>query len=144
VTLQQPCLGINATIHNFTIPAYNEPGAGPCGDGPHRKSKLEWTMGIDATTLQASIQRLFPELDADEVLAELLLERARRNLIKYRTMARDFEAKYNMDFETFRHQTLDSEPALEAEQDYFDWEMAVTGIEDMQEEIVRFQNPSQS
>ena len=61
-------------------------------------------MSIDSTTLQGSIQRLFPELDADEVLAELLLERARRNLVKYRTMARDFEAKYSTDFQTFRQQ----------------------------------------
>jgi hypothetical protein len=137
-------LGIDATIDNIIVPTYNEPDAGPCGAGPHRKSKLEWMMSIDLTTLQGSIQRLFPELDADEVLAELLLERARRNLIKYRTMARDFEAKYNMDFETFRHQTLDSEPAFEAEQDYFDWEMAVTGIEDMQEEIARLQSLSKS
>jgi hypothetical protein len=101
-------------------------------------------MSIDSTALQGSIQRLFPELDADEVLAELLLERARKNLIKYRTMARDFEAKYDTDFQTFRHRILDSEPAFEAEQDYFDWEMAVTGIEDMQEEIERLQSLSPS
>ena len=101
-------------------------------------------MSIDSTTLQGSIQRLFPELDADEVLVKLLLERARKNLIKYRTMARDFETKYSADFETFRHRTLGSEPAFEAEQDYFDWEMAVTGIDDMQEEIARLESPSQS
>ena len=101
-------------------------------------------MSIDSTILQGSIQRLFPELDTDEVLAELLLERARRNLVKYRTMAREFEAKYSTDFQTFRQQVLESEAAFEAEQDYFDWEMAVTGIEDMQEEIARLQSLSES
>jgi hypothetical protein len=121
-----------------------DPAPGPCGVGPHGKSKQEWAMSIDSTTLQGSIQRLFPELDADEVLVKLLLERARKNLIKYRTMARDFETKYSADFETFRHRTLGSEPAFEAEQDYFDWEMAVTGIDDMQEEIARLESPSQS
>ena len=44
-------------------------------------------------------------------------------------------AKYGEDFETWRQTVLDSEPPFEAEQDYFDWEMAVTGIADMQEEI---------
>jgi hypothetical protein len=38
---------------------------------------------------------LFPDLSLDHVLAELLLERTRRNLIKYQTMARRFEAKAN-------------------------------------------------
>lgn len=97
-------------------------------------------MSRNSTILKGSVQRLFPDLDPDEALAELLLERARRNLVKYRTMARDFEAKYSTDFETFRQRILNTEPAFEAEQDYFDWEMAVTGMEDMQEEIKRLQS----
>jgi len=96
-------------------------------------------MSIDPAALRRSVQRLFPELDPEEVLAELLPERASKNLVKYRTMVRDFEAKYNTDFETFRQRILDSEPTFEVEHDYFDWEMAVTGIDDMQEEIVRLQ-----
>ena len=38
---------------------------------------------------------------------------------------------------------LDSEPAFKVEQDYFDWEMAVTGIADMQEEIKQIQRLKQ-
>lgn len=97
-------------------------------------------MSVDSATLQGSIQRLFPELELDEVLAELLLERARKNLIKYRTMARDFEGKYGLDFETFRQRVINSKPAFEMEQDYFDWELAVTGIDEMEQEIVRLEN----
>lgn len=73
------------------------------------------------------------------MLVELLLERAQKNLVKYRTMARQFKTKYGEDFETWRQTVLDSEPAFEVEQDYFDWEMAVTGITDMQEEIEQLQ-----
>jgi hypothetical protein len=97
-------------------------------------------MSIDSATLQVSVQRLFPDLDSEEALAELLLERARKNLIKYRTMARQFEAKYNQDFVTFRQTILDSEPPFENEQDYFDWEMSITGIEDMEEDVERLQH----
>jgi len=82
-------------------------------------------------------------LSLDQVLAKLLLERAQKNLIKYRTMARQFKAKYDQDFETFRHKVLHSEPTFEVEQDYFDWEMAVTGITDMEKEIQRLKNPDQ-
>jgi hypothetical protein len=32
---------------------------------------------------------------------------------------------------------LHSEPTFEVEQDYFDWELAVTGVADMKEEIER-------
>ncbi len=97
-------------------------------------------MSIDSATLQVSVQRLFPDLDPEEALAELLLERARKNLIKYRIMSRQFEAKYNQDFVAFQQRILSSEPAFEMEQDYFDWEMSVTGIEDMEEEVERLKH----
>ena len=96
-------------------------------------------MTVDSVTLELSAQRLFPNLDLDQVLVELLLERAQKNLVKYRVMARQFEAKYGRDFETWRRMMLESEPAFEVEQDYFDWEMAVTGIADMQTEIEQLQ-----
>jgi translation initiation factor 2 alpha subunit (eIF-2alpha) len=98
-------------------------------------------MSIDITkSVEASARRLFPNMSLDQVLVELLLERAQKNLIKYQTMARQFEAKYDQDFETFREMVLHSEPISEVEQDYFDWELAVTGIADMKEEIERLKS----
>jgi len=98
-------------------------------------------MSIGATvTVEAAARRLFPGLSLEQVLVELLLERAQRNLIKYKAMARRFEAKYGQDFETFRQMILNSEPSFEMEQDYFDWELAVTGIADMEEEIERLKS----
>jgi translation initiation factor 2 alpha subunit (eIF-2alpha) len=91
------------------------------------------------TIVKASAQRLFPDQSLEQVLAELLLERARKNLIHYRAMASRFEEKYQQAFATFRKQILDDEPACEEEQDYFDWEMAVTGIADMETEIQQLQ-----
>ncbi len=94
------------------------------------------TLSITAT-LETSVQRLFPDLSIDHVLAELLFERAQKNLIKYRTLNRKFTAKYQQPFEKFRQEILDSHPGFEKEQDYFDWELAVTGIADMEVEIER-------
>jgi len=96
------------------------------------------------TAVEASARRLFPDLSLDQVLAQLLLERAQRNLIKYRTQARRFEAKYGQSFESFRQMVLHSEPTFEVEQDYFDWEMSVTGIADMEAEINRLKRLVQS
>jgi len=84
-----------------------------------------------------SAKRLFPGLSKDEALASLLLERAQRNLIKYQAQARQFEAKYQQPFEIFRQSIVNGEPDLDEEQDYFDWELAVTGAEDMKLEIDR-------
>jgi hypothetical protein len=92
-------------------------------------------MERGSTTVQAVAQRLFPDKGLEQVMAELLLEQAQRKLIKYRSMARQFEAKYGLDFERFRQAVLKTEPGPEMEQDYFDWEMAVTGIAELEEEI---------
>ena len=89
------------------------------------------------TLLQDSAQRLFPDLGLDQVLAQLLLERAQKNLIKYRTVMRSFESKYGVDFVAFRERVLAEQPSFEAEQDYFDWELAVTAVMDMEDEIKR-------
>ena len=98
-------------------------------------------MGVSAAaTIEASARRLFPNQSLDQILAELLLERAQKNLIKYNSMARQFEAKYKQDFDAFRKVVLNSEPSAEVEQDYFDWELATTGIADMEEEIERLKN----
>jgi hypothetical protein len=79
----------------------------------------------------------------DQVLVELLLERAKKNLVEYRNMDRQFQAKYGGEFETWRQSVPDSDPPFQTEQDYFDWEMAVTGIADMREEIERLESLKQ-
>ena len=93
-------------------------------------------MALPAT-IESSARRLFPHLPPEQAIVELLLERAQKNLIKYQTMARGYKKKYGQDFASFRKEILASEPDSTMEQDYFDWELAVTGIADMQEEIKR-------
>jgi hypothetical protein len=88
-------------------------------------------------TIESSARRLFPNLPPEQAIIELLLERAQKNLIKYQAMARGFKKKYAQDFASFRKEVISSKPDSATEQDYFDWELAVTGIADMQEEIKR-------
>ncbi len=87
--------------------------------------------------IESSTRRLFPNLTPEQAIVELLLERAQKNLIKYQTMTRQLKSKYKMEFETFRKKILSTKPDSVTEQDYFDWELAVTGIVDMQDEIKR-------
>ena len=55
-----------------------------------------------AEVVEASARRLFPTLSLEQVLAKLLLEQAQRNLIKYKSLNRQFENKYGQDFNAFR------------------------------------------
>ena len=95
---------------------------------------------ITTTVLETSARRLFPHKTWEQVFAQLLLERAQKNLIKYQSMAHHFKAKYKQGFDAFRQAILNSSPSFEVEQDYFDWELAITGIADMEKEIARLQD----
>ena len=95
-----------------------------------------------SANIESSARRLFPNLTPEKALVELLLERAQKNLIRYQALARQFEAKYGQDFESFRQKVLAHELDSLSEQDYFDWELAVTGMADMQEEIKRLKTLS--
>jgi hypothetical protein len=87
--------------------------------------------------IESSAKRLFPNLQPEQAIVGLLLECAQKNLIKCQSAAHEFEAKYSQDFETFRKKILSTKPDSTTEQDYFDWELAVTGSADMQDEIQR-------
>ncbi|GEM_PF-831920 len=89
--------------------------------------------------IESSTKRLFPNLQPEQAIVELLLERAQKNLIKYQTAAREFETKYAQTFESFRKKILSSKPDSTTEQDYFDWELSVTGVADMKDEIERLE-----
>jgi hypothetical protein len=88
-----------------------------------------------AKVLESSLERLEPTGDYNQSLAKVLLAHARRNLAKYDLMVKNFEKKYGMSFAEFSDSDLMKEPAFEVEQDFFDWDMAVTGLEDMHQEI---------
>lgn len=47
-----------------------------------------------------------------------------------------------MSFDSFRKKMLASKLDSKSEQDYFDWELAVTAIEDMQSEIKKLKSLS--
>ncbi|MEA3346349.1 MAG: hypothetical protein U9Q78_08960 [Chloroflexota bacterium] len=96
-------------------------------------------MSANKTILEQSAERLMPSRSFEESLTKLLLAQARRNLLKYQMMDRRFQKKYQKTFEQFRAEQLDSSMPFEVEQDYFDWELAITGIGEMEEEIERLE-----
>ena len=93
-------------------------------------------------TVADSARRLFPNRSLDQVMAELLLERAQNNLIKYQTALRHFEVKYPQGFASLRAAVTHEQTDAAQEQDYFDWELAVSGVSDMTDEIERLKRVS--
>jgi hypothetical protein len=82
-----------------------------------------------------SLSDLEPAKDVDESLRKLLMAKARNDLLKYEVISRGFEKKYKMDFETFRTSDLMKKPPSEVEQDYFDWELAVTRMDEVESQL---------
>lgn len=96
-------------------------------------------MSANKTVLQQSVERLMPSRSFEESLTKLLLVQARRNLLKYQTMDRRFQKKHQNTFEQFGAERLGAPMPFEVEQDYFDWELAITGIDEMKDEIKRLE-----
>jgi hypothetical protein len=82
-----------------------------------------------------SLSHLEPANNVDESLRRLLMGKARNDLLKYEVVCRGFQKKYKMDFETFRASALMKEPPNEVEQDYFDWELAITRMDEVKSEL---------
>mgnify|MGYP001363797777 CR=1 FL=1 len=85
--------------------------------------------------LATKVEHFFPGKTLDQVVMALLLERAQRQLIAFQRMAQQFEAKYVESFDSFRARILSGAPDEVVEQDYFDWEMAITAAEDLRTEL---------
>ncbi len=67
-----------------------------------------------------------------------------RTRLRYESLAEGYETKYRCKFEEFRQLVLSGEPSEEQEKDYFDWELAVTGIEDMKSWDTQVVGPTSS
>lgn len=50
-------------------------------------------------------------------------------------MCRNFKKKYECDFTSFKKKVVEDKLDYEEEQDFFDWDMAITGIIDIKEKI---------
>ncbi len=71
----------------------------------------------------------------DESLRELLMKKARTELARYRLVDQAYESKYGVEFAAFRSSESMSRPSSRTEQDYFDWEMAVTMIDELEDTL---------
>lgn len=72
---------------------------------------------------------------AAECLNEILKNDLTRKVKKYKIMLKHFEEKYRLNFNAFEASHKNKDMDFEMEKDYFDWDLAVTAIEDLEEEL---------
>jgi hypothetical protein len=68
----------------------------------------------------------------EESLNEILRNEIQRKIKKSMLMIKHFERKYKMEFEAFEENKVDKKMPYEMERDYFEWDMAITLIEDLE------------
>jgi len=85
--------------------------------------------------LQKELINITKKEDVVGAIKELLHRELLRKKNKYTFMVKNFEKKYHMKFEEFEWKYKDQKMEYETEKDYFDWDMAVTALEDIEEEL---------
>ena len=91
---------------------------------------------ITAYTLKVASQ-LAPATNVDLSMRQILTSEIRRRMNRYELIDRRFRHKYGMSFEEFRNKRIVKEQgySFEVESDYCDWEMAVTGLAALREQL---------
>lgn len=65
----------------------------------------------------------------------MVIRELTRKKNKYIFMVKTFEKKYHMEFKDLEKAHKGQKVDYELEKDYFDWDMAVTVLEDIEEEM---------
>lgn len=86
-------------------------------------------------TIKNEIISLTKKDNVVDGIRDLVNHELERKRNKYLFMIKHFENKYGMSFEGFEDKTKGSKMDYEKEKDYFDWDMAVTALEDVENEI---------
>ena len=73
--------------------------------------------------------------DVVDGIKDLVRQELIRKKTKYLFMVKNFEKKYGVKFRDFEKKIKNKKMDYETEKDYFDWDMAVTALGDIKDEI---------
>lgn len=85
--------------------------------------------------LQKELINVTKKNDALDAIKELVYKELIRKRNKYMFVANNLEKKYNLKFADFEKANRDKKMDYEKERDYLEWDMAITVLEDIKEEI---------
>ena len=91
------------------------------------------------TTISEELAKKIRKITSKEIIEDgvkdLLISKSRAELIKYDTIIKEFEKKYGTTFDNFKNSRDLHNLESDVEQDFFDWEMAVTIVDELKEEL---------
>ena len=92
-------------------------------------------MAVVSKRIERLIRILEPEGDIEDKIERLVINELIRRLNRYKLITKHFERKYGMTFDEFKKRKVVKERgySFEVESDFWDWEMALDGIETIQE-----------
>ena len=73
--------------------------------------------------------------DVVDGIKDLVKQELIRKKARYLFMVKNFEKKYGVKFRDFEKKIKNKKMDYETEKDYFDWDMAVTALDDIKDEI---------
>ncbi len=85
--------------------------------------------------LQKELINITKKTDAADAIKELVYRELIRKRNKYTFVVNNLERKYSVKFTDFEKAHKDRKMDYETERDYLEWDMAVTVLEDIEEEI---------
>ncbi len=92
-------------------------------------------MKIDGI-LEQGIKHIYPDVPLEESLKKMVQSEIKRKLLSFELVDVQYKKKYEMEFEVFFKSTIeDKKPDYDAEQDYFNWEMAVTATRELKKDL---------
>jgi hypothetical protein len=98
-------------------------------------NKGDASMAMVSERIERFISALEPEGDINTKIERLVTNELIRRLNRYELVNKRLEQKYGMTFDEFRERQVVKEHdySFEVESDFWDWEMALDGIETVQE-----------
>ena len=87
--------------------------------------------------LREIVTHLEPAPSVNGSLARLLTKELEREFAVHEQQDAHFRAQYNMPFERFARSRLMKKPPATVEQDYFDWELAISRLRELRAELAR-------
>jgi hypothetical protein len=92
-------------------------------------------MAVVSERIERYIGVLEPEGDINAKIERLVINELIRRLNRYELVNRQLEQKYGMTFADYRNREVvrEQDYSFEVESDFWNWEMALDGIETVQE-----------
>ncbi len=89
-----------------------------------------------SNSFEQGLKRIYPDTTVEETLKKIVQSDMKRKLLSFELIETQYKKKYKMEFnEFYKNQINGKTPSFDKEDDYFNWEMAITGISELKEEL---------